>query len=241
VGVIDLKNGQAVHARGGRREAYAAVSEAAGVQVDGNPFTLARTYRDACGLTDLYVADLDAIAAGTAHNDVIRAIAGLGGTVCVDSGVTTPDDARRVLDTGANSVVVGLETLPSFDALRHIQRSSGRITFSLDLRDGVPMTTGALAAMVSPEEIARQVVDEGVAAIIVLDVARVGGKTGPDVPMLQRIRRAVSGVSILAGGGVRDLNDLKQLADVGCDGVLVATALHDGRLSTADVAAARAF
>jgi phosphoribosylformimino-5-aminoimidazole carboxamide ribotide isomerase len=46
---------------------------------------------------------------------------------------------------------------------------------------------------------------------------------------------------VLAGGGVRDLDDLRQLAEFGCDGALVASALHDGRLTAADVAVARSF
>jgi phosphoribosylformimino-5-aminoimidazole carboxamide ribotide isomerase len=43
---------------------------------------------------------------------------------------------------------------------------------------------------------------------------------------------------LLAGGGVRGYEDLARLADAGCDGALVATALHDGRLCAADVASA---
>jgi phosphoribosylformimino-5-aminoimidazole carboxamide ribotide isomerase len=46
-------------------------------------------------------------------------------------------------------------------------------------------------------------------------------------------------VTLVAGGGVRGADDLARLADAGCDGALVATALHDGRLSAADVTAAR--
>jgi len=45
---------------------------------------------------------------------------------------------------------------------------------------------------------------------------------------------------LLAGGGVRDPGDLRELAQLGCTGALVATALHDGRLTAEDVAAARA-
>ena len=46
----------------------------------------------------------------------------------------------------------------------------------------------------------------------------------------RRVRRAVPDVALLAGGGVRGPEDLQRLADAGCDGALVATALHDGRL-----------
>ena len=62
IGVIDVKDGHAVHARGGRRETYAPVSKAAGTSIDGDPVRLARVYLDTFGIDDIYIADLDAIA-----------------------------------------------------------------------------------------------------------------------------------------------------------------------------------
>jgi len=74
--------------------------------------------------------------------------------------------------------------------------------------------------------------------MIVLELARVGTSAGPDVEMIEGLRRAVPTVSLFAGGGVRGPEDLKRLAAAGCDGALVATALHDGRLRSSDVAGA---
>jgi uncharacterized protein related to proFAR isomerase len=50
-----------------------------------------------------------------------------------------------------------------------------------------------------------------------------------------------SAVDLIAGGGVRGLDDLKALADAGCDAALVASALHDGRLSREDIERAKGF
>jgi len=71
----------------------------------------------------------------------------------------------------------------------------------------------------------------------VIDLARVGTGAGLDFGLIARVRDAVPGLTLLAGGGVRGLEDCARLADTGCDGALVATALHDGRLGAADVAA----
>jgi phosphoribosylformimino-5-aminoimidazole carboxamide ribotide isomerase len=49
------------------------------------------------------------------------------------------------------------------------------------------------------------------------------------------VREAVADMTLVAGGGVRGVDDLARLADTGCDGALVATALHDGRIRAADV------
>ena len=242
IGVIDLKDGRAVHARGGRRELYAPLQRSAGVVVNGDPLTLAHLYAGAFGLTDIYVADLDAIGSARLQDDVLRRLGAIGAALWIDAGIADADDARRVLQAGAGTLVIGLETLPAFDALADICGSSTRpIAFSLDLRGGTPMTGSGASTPHAPETIARLAVNAGAQSIIVLDVARVGAGAGPDLDLLRRVRASVPKVPLLAGGGVGGLGDLRELAHLGCTGALVATALHDGRLTPEDIAAARAL
>jgi phosphoribosylformimino-5-aminoimidazole carboxamide ribotide isomerase len=240
IGVIDLKDGMAVHARRGRRDTYAAVQQSAGAPIDGLPLTLARHYVERLGLTDVYVADLNAIASRAPQTETIHSLAVVGATLLVDAGIADRDSARRIADAGADTLVVGLETLPSFDALADICGGSPRpVVFSLDLRDGALLGGGAGSAADTPETIATQAVRAGARAIVVLDVARVGAGAGPDVNLLRRVRAAVPDTPVFTGGGIRDLQDLRHLARIGCAGALVATALHEGRLTPADIAAAR--
>jgi phosphoribosylformimino-5-aminoimidazole carboxamide ribotide isomerase len=86
--------------------------------------------------------------------------------------------------------------------------------------------------------VAARAASAGAGAVIVIDLARVGTGTGLDLALIARVREAAPQVTLLAGGGVRGPEDLARLADSGCDGALVATALHDGRLGAAEVAAA---
>jgi phosphoribosylformimino-5-aminoimidazole carboxamide ribotide isomerase len=235
VGGRDIRGGRAVHARAGRREEYAPVSVAAGEQVDGDPTGLARVYVDVLGVRELYLADLDAIAGGPAamNADAIRQIAALGVPVWVDAGVTTSAAADAVLGAGAATVVVGLETLTSFDVLHQIVAAAGgqRAAFSLDLRDGAPITATNAGHATSPAtDIARRAAKAGVGTVIVLDLARVGTAAGIDIELLAAVRRAAPEPGLFAGGGVRSAADLDQLARAGCDGALVATALLSGAL-----------
>ena len=112
IGVVDLKDGQAVHARGGRRDGYLAVGEASGVTIAGSATALARLYRDRFDLTEVYVADLNAIAGSPPHRAVLSSMNEVGVSLLVDAGVTSVDAARQVA-RDAHSIVVGLETLPS--------------------------------------------------------------------------------------------------------------------------------
>jgi phosphoribosylformimino-5-aminoimidazole carboxamide ribotide isomerase len=233
IGVIDLKEGQAVHARGGSRERYAPVRQSAGVVVDGDPVALARLYAGTFGLSELYVADLDAIGSRPLQAGVITDISMAGASLWVDAGVTGAGDTNAVTTAGAQTIVVGLETLASVEDLAAIcAQSTQPVAFSLDLRGGTPMNPAWAAP---PEDIARRAVDAGARAVVVLDVARVGVACGPDFDLLRRIRSVVPGAQLFAGGGVRGLDDLRQLADIGCAGALVATAIHEGRLTRVEL------
>jgi phosphoribosylformimino-5-aminoimidazole carboxamide ribotide isomerase len=86
-----------------------------------------------------------------------------------------------------------------------------------------------------PEDLAARAAEAGVAAVIVLDLARVGSGSGVDLELLARIKSRVSTLPGYAGGGVRHMGDVEQLRRVGCDGALVATALLDGQITKRDL------
>jgi phosphoribosylformimino-5-aminoimidazole carboxamide ribotide isomerase len=87
-------------------------------------------------------------------------------------------------------------------------------------------------------ELSRAAVDAGATSLLVLDVARVGSGRGVDSRLVETLRRVHPAVQLLAGGGVASAREIERLAGLGLDGVLVATALHDGRLGRADLEAA---
>jgi phosphoribosylformimino-5-aminoimidazole carboxamide ribotide isomerase len=239
IGVIDLRGGRAVRARGGHRERYAPVDTVAGVAIEaGDAAGLARHFVDGLGVPALYTADLDAIVDRRPQRDVIERIAAIGAPLWLDAGITTPDEARAGLDSGATHLVVGLETLPSLNALESICAAAGghRVAFSLDLRDGQPIAASVDLAQRRPEELVREAAKVGVNAVIVLDLARVGLTRGVDLDLIARLRAAVPDMPLIAGGGVRGRDDLAALQSAGCRGALVATALLDGQLTADDIA-----
>jgi phosphoribosylformimino-5-aminoimidazole carboxamide ribotide isomerase len=217
IGVIDLLDGRAVRAYAGQRNRYEPIGDA----VD-----LARLYVDRHALKELYVADLDAIERGRPAETAIQRIADIGVPLWLDAGVWSVDGARRALELGATHVVVGLETLRSFEALHAICAGIGgeRVAFSLDLRGGEPVARHEIPRE-SPERLVALAANAGAGSVIVIDLARVGTRAGLDFELLARVRNAVPGLTLLAGGGVRGTDDLERLAGAGCDGALVATAL----------------
>jgi phosphoribosylformimino-5-aminoimidazole carboxamide ribotide isomerase len=255
VGVIDLKDGAAVHAVRGERERYRPVRSAIGGD-DGDALALARGFRDPLGLEEIYVADLDAIigagghAAGSGgaptsagaveHRALLRALAAEA-RVMVDAGVSEPARARALLDLGVHRVIVGTETLSGPDALGRLvtELPDGALVLSVDLRDGRVLSPDAqLAGLPATDALAR-LHSPGLREAIVLDLARVGSGAGPDVALIAELHDAFPDLALLAGGGVRTVDDLRALEAAGAAGALVATALHRGVIGPRELAELR--
>ncbi len=226
--VLDLKAGQAVHARMGRRDQYRPIetplcrgSEPADV-VDG----LLRL----AAFPRLYVADLDAIERRGNHAAPLRALAAARPALelWVDCGVTGAAAARSWLDASPGTLVLGSESLDGTAALRDLCREP-RVVLSLDFRGD---------AFAGPDGLLDDVA-AWPARVVVMTLARVGAAQGPDLARVAAIAARADGRAVYAAGGVRNMADLAALAGAGAAGALVATALHGRAFTREDVAAAR--
>jgi len=235
--VLDLMGGQVVRGVAGRRAEYRPIVSR--LTTSSDPLQVAAAFRHHFGVTDLYLADLDAIAGKPPSIGVFDALALLGYTLTVDAGLRTADDAAPLLSSGVTTVVAGLETLRGPLALGELLRQVGahRLLFSLDLKDGAPLAGSTAWRDDSAWGIAEETIGMGVERMLVLDLARVGvsGGTGTEA-FCTRLVAAFPDVEVLAGGGVRDHDDLNRLRRLGIKGVLVASALHDGKLRREDLA-----
>ncbi len=232
VPVIDLMGGVVVRGVAGRRQEYRPIVSR--LCQDARPATVAAALAGALDCQRGYVADLDAIQKGTpdwrALNEISRHLPHL----MVDIGVRGPDDARLLLDRiqPVADVIVGLESIDGPEQLSAIVDAVGpRVIFSLDMKQGRPITRFEGWLSVEPRRIVDDVVAMGIRRLILLDLAQVGtGRGVTTARVCRQVRDAYDDVEIVAGGGVRGLADVQLLADAGCDVVLVASALHDGRL-----------
>jgi phosphoribosylformimino-5-aminoimidazole carboxamide ribotide isomerase len=228
VPVLDLKGGQVVHARAGERARYmpirsrlAAGSEPRAV-LDGL-LSLARFRR-------IYIADLDAIEGRGDHGPLIAALAREFRDIgfWLDGGFAGAAAASAARTHGA-APVLGSESLPDAAALSDAVMRLGKAdcVLSLDYRgDGF---VGPAAIETSPALWPDQ--------IIAMTLSRVGSGAGPDTRRLAEVQRSAGARRVFAAGGVRDAGDLARLAAMGLAGVLVASALHDGRLTAAELTA----
>ncbi|MFG1463206.1 HisA/HisF-related TIM barrel protein [Xanthobacter sp. DSM 24535] len=222
--VIDLKGGLVVHARHGARHLYAPIVSP--LAAGSAPLDIVSALTALAQFKTLYVADLDAISGTGDNSRTIRAlrVAFADLALWVDAGENSAEAlaARHAGDGG--TPVVGSETLQSAGVLAEMRGAD----FVLSLDHDAQGPRGPLEVHTEPALWPSRV--------IAMTLAKVGSGSGPDLARLAEIRGMRSGISVFAAGGVRDMDDLKALEATGISGALVATALHDGRLSSDQLA-----
>ena len=234
--VLDLLDSVVVRGVAGQRSEYRPVEScfaesAAAVDV---ALGIRRTF----GLNQLYVADLDAILNREPNWQVYQQLVDLEFELLIDAGVSTAVDVAGVLAAGAKQVIVGLETWPLLSSLELLLTTAGEenIIFSLDLKDGIPVSKFRDMTSVNPADIGASVLEAGVREMIVLDLGTVGTKTGlPTLELCRELNDFAPKSRLITGGGVRNSDDLKQLTGEPIEGVLVASALHDGSITVEDI------
>jgi len=235
--VLDLLNSVVVRGVAGQRDEYRPVESC--FAESANAVDMALAIRRTFGLNQLYVADLDAILDREPNWPVYQQLVELEFELLIDAGVSTAADVAGVLAAGAKQVIVGLETWPLLSSLEMLLATAGEenIIFSLDMKDGRPVSKFRDMTNDDPADIGACVLEAGVREMIVLDLGSVGMKSGlPTLELCRELNDFAPNSRLITGGGVRNPNDLKQLADEPIDGILVASALHDGSITAEDIA-----
>ena len=199
------------------------------------------------GADVLHVVDLDGALSGSAAQaavtaEVVRAGLENGVPSEVAGGLRDEASVARALATGADRVVLGTALLadPTLAARLVARHGSARVVAAVDVREwravGEGWRPGATSERLD-RAIAR-LVDAGITTLEVTSISRDGMMAGPDVDLLEHVRRLAPASRLLASAGVRSARDVALVRDAGCDGVILGRALYEGTLSLADARSA---
>jgi phosphoribosylformimino-5-aminoimidazole carboxamide ribotide isomerase len=198
----------------------------------GDPVDRVRAFA-ASGAPVLHVVDLDGARAGRIRPGLVaRLVEGARpAALQVSGGVRSPRDVEALLAAGARRVVVGTAAFAAPDALADHTGSFGeRLVVAVDVRGGRVAVEGWLRETgLTAEEAAARCAEAGVERLLCTAVERDGTLAGPDVALLRSVV-AASGLPVLAAGGIGSEDDLRAVAEAGCEGAVVGRALLDGRL-----------
>ncbi len=224
---IDIKDGHCVRLYQGD---YGQVTT-----YDTDPVQVAQRWQQA-GASWLHVVDLDGAKQGMPVNvDVIKRIrAATNLHIEVGGGMRSLAHIERILALGIERVILGTIALTNRELLQAaLERWGERIVVGIDARAGRVAIAGWYETSgVEATVLARNLEELGVQRFVYTDIARDGTLSGPNLEALATMQRATSR-ALIASGGVHTLEDLRDLAMLGVEGVIVGKALYTGDIDLA--------
>jgi phosphoribosylformimino-5-aminoimidazole carboxamide ribotide isomerase len=230
----------AIDVRDGRVVRLAQGDYARETRYDGTPLDVAARYAGQ-GAAWLHLVDLDAARAGgytllpllqaLARDTLLKVQTG--------GGVRERDDVARLLDAGAQRVVIGSLAVRAPDTVLAwlTEFGSERVTVALDTRrdgDGVwrlPVHGWTEMASETLDVLAARYADAGLRHLLCTDIARDGMLSGPNVDLYAHLRTVVPALAVQASGGVGAVTDVSAARDAGCAGIVLGRALLEGRFA----------
>lgn len=186
----------------------------------------------------LHVVDLDA-AFGDGSNIelILRLIRSVRTPVQVGGGIRNETIARRLIENGADRVVIGTAAMADELALERISGVIGksRIVVALDYASDRVLTRGwREVTEITLDGALRSLMNQEFRHFLLTCADRDGMMSGPDVDTIRSVCRQYKEAKILASGGVRSANDVRALRDAGAYAIIVGKALLEETLQIPD-------
>lgn len=224
---IDLLNGRCVRLRQGDYSQETVFSD--------DPAQVARKWAE-LGADRIHVVDLDGAKAGKPVNGaVIRKIVEAAGVpIQLGGGIRSDADLAAVFDWGVRWAVLGTRALQAPDWVRETAtKYPNRIVLGVDAKNGFVATEGWLeVSKVKATDLAKQVSDAPLAAVVYTDIAKDGMMSGPNFEALIEMRDAMP-LPVIASGGVCTLEHVRRLIEERIPGCIIGRALYEGSLDLA--------
>ena len=190
-------------------------------------------YWEQLGAKNLHIVDLDAALGLGTNLEIIKKILEISHLeIQVGGGIRTVEYAKELIAAGAARVVCGTSAIKNPTFVEHLAREIGssRVIVALDhVKGNVAIKGWTEVTNLDVFEIARAMEARGAGQILFSAIEADGALTGPDVEMTAKMVKTVK-IPILAAGGIRNINDLKQLKSINVYGVVVGKALYENKI-----------
>src|SRR5882762_1968942 len=209
---------------------------------DGTAQSVDSRARDlvAAGAEELHLVDLDGAESGLFLNlELLADVAREAGVPCrLAGGVSRVDEARRAIDRGLAGVLFSSAVFGDDELLRNIASLGDRAIVEIEARAGFLAPRGGDADLVSVATgrgvlaSARAAQVAGVRALYLIELSAEAQLAGPPLALVDAVRAVVGQrIALHAGGGVRDLDDVRALASRGVASVVIGRALAEKRFT----------
>lgn len=228
---IDLKDGEAVRLFKGDYNNKTVYSS--------SPESIAKIFEDV-GAHYLHVVDLDgAKDACTSNLETIKKIReSISIPMELGGGIRNMDTVDLYLnDIGINRVILGTAAINNPEFLKEAINKYGpdRIVVGVDIKDGYVLTSGWLeTSRVYYLDFLKYLESIGVKIIVCTDISKDGTLTGPSFPIYRSIKENTN-LDFVVSGGVKDIEDILKVNELGYYGCIVGKAYYEGKIDLREV------
>jgi phosphoribosylformimino-5-aminoimidazole carboxamide ribotide isomerase len=200
-----------------------------------NPLEVAKEFESA-GINRLHLVDLDGAKAGAVKNwNVLESIA-TNTELLIDfgGGIKQEDDLKTVLNAGASMATIGSLAVKNPDLLIEWVDKYGADRFFLgaDVREEKIAIGGWMETTdVSIFEFLNGFIKKGITQVFCTDISKDGKLEGPAIELYKKMIQQISGLNLVASGGVSNMEDVEALKNIGCSGVIIGKAIYEGRIT----------
>jgi phosphoribosylformimino-5-aminoimidazole carboxamide ribotide isomerase len=204
-----------------------------------HPLEVARQFEDA-GFTRLHLVDLDGAKAGAIKNwKVLEKIAGKTKMIIdFGGGIKTEKDINIVFESGAAMATVGSIAVKDEATFTSWLKSFGADKFLLgaDVKDEKIAVAGWLETTdLWIYDFIEKYLAKGVKQIFCTDVSKDGKLEGPSVDLYKNVISKFPQLHFIASGGVSSIDDVDELQEIGCKGVIIGKAIYEGKVKLSEL------
>jgi phosphoribosylformimino-5-aminoimidazole carboxamide ribotide isomerase len=206
---------------------------------DIDPIELAQSFEDH-GVKRLQLVDLDGAQRGRVVNyNILRMIASYT-SLAVDfsGGIYTDSDVRIAFENGAKYITADSVAANerNFFASWVVSYGREKIVLSADAQDGKVVSHGwQKNTGIDLMEFIGYYVDRGIKYVKCTDLGLVGKMQGPAIDLYKNILETYPDIYLLASGGVRSMEDIIKLEEIGVHAVMFSTAYYQGKIDLKDL------
>jgi phosphoribosylformimino-5-aminoimidazole carboxamide ribotide isomerase len=199
-----------------------------------NPLKVAREFEDN-GIQYLHLVDLDGAKNKKITNYKVleRLAAKTGLKIDFGGGMGSDDDLRIAFECGARQITAGSVAINNTELFEKWLLTYGgeRIILGADFKESKIVTHGWTKR--SEKELIPHIeenVGKGILYTICTDVSKDGMLGGTSTEIYKEILETVK-VNLIASGGISSLNDIEEILEAGCEGVIIGKAIYEGKIS----------
>ncbi len=188
------------------------------------------------GFDWLHIVDLNGAIKGLPVNyqAVTNIVSKVKIPVQLGGGIRSMNTIEHWIALGLTRIILGTVAInnPKLIALA-AKEFPNKIAVSIDAKNGYVATNGwTTISTIKTVELAKQLEDIGVCAIIFTDIERDGAMNGPNLRQTENLANAVT-IPIIASGGISSLQDLKNLkrCNAKLNGVISGRAIYEKAFS----------